>query len=63
MSSIVNEDNLCKHISFCFLGNMFEVGGFQKTLHNFWGWSDQSLTCPYKGRYMVENMAKTPLRN
>ena len=44
-------------IFFC---NFSEVGGFPKTLHNFWGWSDEILTLPYKGRYMVKKWQKHP---
>ena len=40
--------------------NFPEVGGFPKTLHNFLGWSDEILTLPYKGRYMVKKMGKDP---
>ena len=43
-----------------FFGNFSEVGGFPKTLYNFLGWSDEILTLPYKGRYMVQKMAKHP---
>ena len=43
-----------------FFGNFSEVGGFPKTLHNFLGWSDEILTLPYKGRYMVKKWQKRP---
>ena len=46
--------------SFFVLGNLSKVGGFTKTLHNFLGWSDENLTLPYKGRYMVKKMGKDP---
>ena len=46
--------------TFFVLGNLSEVGGFTKTLHNFLGWSDENLTLPYKGRYMVKKMGKDP---
>ena len=43
-----------------FFGNFSEVGGFPKTLHNFLGCSDEILTLPYKGRYMVKKWQKRP---
>ena len=43
-----------------FFGNFSEVGGFPKTLHNFLGWSNEILTLPYKGRYMVKQWQKRP---
>ena len=46
--------------TFFVLGNLSEVGGFTKTLHNFLGWSDENLTLPYKGRYIVKKMGKDP---
>ena len=44
-------------------GNFSEVGGVAKTLHNFLGWSDENLTLPYKGGYMVVKIGKRPLGN
>ena len=48
------------YLSNHFWGNFSEVGGFPKTLHNFLGWSDEILTLPYKGRYMVKKCGKYP---
>ena len=48
------------YLSNHFWGNFSEVGGFPKTLHNFLGWSDEILTLPYKGRYMVKKWQKRP---
>ena len=59
------------HISLFFNNNYYTMDSkkekidtfFSKILRNIWGWYVKILTIPYRGRWVVWKMPKTPLRN